>query len=1163
MRPGGDELLALWREAGEWWRNEPSREIRRVLSATGKVLEKEGILKVNTGPLNITENSNAKAWRSRDDKVEHHCRRTPLPEFEAFEGKQKPYALLHLMSGYGYGRSTLFAEMLPTFHECQEYAAVLLADPFSLTGAVEFGRKRKDTNMRALIGATFEMEDGGELVLVARTKKGYRSLSRLITECHLGEPRLFPLCNFERLERHSEDLLCLTGGDAGPINRFLTRSERAEAQSYLDRLIGIYGRQNVFLQIERSFLPWERAVNRELLEIATQMQIVPVAGGPITHRRPEYFPAQDILVCVETLCAIDDVVGRKPRRDPTQPSFRPTPQRALNGERYLRTPDEMAMLFADHPELLLNTMRIVERCDEDVLPPTTELPPFCENEPALLRQLVFEKAAHLPDRPARTKRLNEELACIIRNRFAGHFLVAWDMCRWAHGQGIILSGRGSVVDSAVAYCLDLSRVDAFEHNLHFDRFLPSDGSKRPDIDIDFEARRRDEVRSYLANKYGDDHVATVGAVGTYGTRGIVREVGKVLGIPQENLSYLIKRLHGSVSPDRLEQEIENKPELRDSGIPRERFRWVFRLAEMLMEIPRNLRSHSSGIVISRNPIADTVPVVYSGAEGVKIIQWDKRSAKYFFDKFDVLCLRGNDALSDTQERVRLQSPSFSVEDLPLDDENVFRAMRAGELIGVPQSASPAMRQAHIRLKTQHLKDAGIVQAAIRPGVGGAVKLNELIARRRGKPFEYIHPELEDILKPTWGIIVFQEQVDLLLQTFGKYTSGEAEEIRESIYKRRRADVVTKIRESVLSRIMEKGGYPPEVAEEVYQLVAQFQGYGFAEGHALAFADISIRSVYCQQNFPSEYFSALLDAQPAGYYGPCTLVNEARARGVIILPPNINRSGIKFKVEDVRAKDDPKILMPNGAIRVSFNQIGNLSKETRLRIMAEREHKPYSSFFDFVARVRPPRDEIEALILCGAFDELHPNRRALLWSVPTALRFSHVKAESPASLTLHIPEPELPEAVQDFSIQERAVYERQVLDLDVDHHLMAFERERAQAKGAKTAAEAGRLPHKTKAFVVGNPIRLRFPPTASGKRVMFFDLEDETGLLNVTCFNETYLLDGHTVICSRYVTVVGEAQCRDGHIAFLASRVFPYKPGLQRQISSPGPLPITVSDFLVS
>lgn len=1192
MPPAGNEILARWREAGEWWEGAPQREFCRYLDAQGVRREKSRALACLTDPA--PTDSYERIPVIRDDKVA--AANGHIPDFD-FKGQKpklprQPYAALHVMSGHAFGRSTISAAELSILPVTKQYQAALLADPFSLVGAVEFNHYASEMGMQALIGASLEMDDGGELVLVSRNTNGYRNLSRLISECHLSEPRLYPLCNRERLAKHSEDLLCLTGGDPGPLNRLMVHGKEAEAKGYLEMLIRLYGRENVFVQIERSYLPWEITVNRKLLRLAEEMEVIPVAGGLITHRTPPDFPALDAMVCVETLCLIDEVEGRKPRRDPSQPQLVFPPRRPLNAERYLRSPEQMKRLFADRPDLFENTLKVAERCEKSVLPQRTLLPSFCEDETALLYTLTYEGAQRLFRKVSteQKKRLNMELARLTHNKFEGHFLVAWDMCRWARDQGIVLSGRGSVVDSFVAYCLGLSRIDALKHKLHFDRFLPAQGRKRPDIDIDFEAKRRDDVRNYLVNKYGKDHVATVGAIGTYRTRGIVREVGKVMGIPSEDLSYLIKRLHGSVSPDRLEQEIERKPELRNSNIPRERFHWVFRLASLMMDLPRNLRSHSSGVVISRDPIADTVPVMHSAVDGVNIIQWDKRSAKHYFDKFDVLCLRGNDVLGDLQERIRVQSPDFNIEDLDVEDEEAFRAMRAGHLIGIPQSASPAMRQAHIRLETKTFHDAGIVQAAIRPGVGGAVKLNELIQRRKSGNYTPRFKELTRILKPTYGIIVFQEQVDMLLQEFGDYSSDDAEEIREAIYKQRGSKYVKGLKETVIQRIMEKN-HRRELAEEIYSLVAQFQGYGFAEGHALAFADISIRSIHCQQNYPAPFFAALLDAQPAGYYGPCTLVNEARNRGVTILPPCVNRSDLKFRVEDVISDMDPKVVMPQSAIRISLAQITGLSKQTAEKIVTKRKSGPYESFFDFVARVRPQRDELEILILCGAIDSLESNRRALLWAVPRSIRYGNLRQDSEGneienpdlaafnvpvakhseiqtpksenvSLPLYIPPPQMPTDIEDFNHGEKAQQERQFLELDVKHHLMAFERDRIISKGGRTAMEAGSLPHKEKCFVVGNPIRLRFPPTSSGRRVMFFDLEDETGLLNVTCFNETYLRYGHVVICNPYITLFGEAQNRDGHIAFMASRILTYQPVLRVPEENAKQL-FAIADFLMT
>jgi error-prone DNA polymerase len=737
MPSDGVETLALWREVGQWWAGEPQLEIHRFIDRKGIRRQEEKQLP----PLAPVHNSVKDPYqedfkeeivlriqKERDDKVARACGLLPdqdLSDFTIDPGKQR-YAALHAFSGYAFGHSTFVAAELPAVAGQRGYKAILMADPFSLVGAVEFWKTADAVGVHPLIGASFEMAEGGSLVLVATNKQGWKSLSRLISTCHLEEPRLFPLCNWERLEKHTEGLLCLTGGDTGPLNRYLVRKEFGQAKALLEKCIHLYGQDNVFVQIERTYQPWEINVNEHLLQLAQELKVTPVAGGQITHSRPEHFVAQDTLVCIESLCLIDEIVGRKPTREEIQPQIQPPPQRALNAERYMRTATQMERLYADHPELLTNTERILEKCDKDILPSRTELPVLYPNEAAVLRTETYLAAQtlHKSISAKLKKRLDFELDRIIRNGFAGHFLIAWDMCRWSREQGILLSGRGSVVDSAVAYCLGLSRIDAYKHNLHFDRFLPEDGSKRPDIDVDFEAKRRDDVRNYLVKKYGNDHVATVGAIGTFFTRGIVREVGKVMGIPQENLDYLVKRLHGSVSPTRLEQAIDAKPELRDSGIPRERFHWVFKLADLMMDLPRNLRSHSSGVVISRDPITDTVPVIQSAVDGVKILQWDKRSAKRCFDKFDILCLRGNDVLSDTETRVRTQQMDFRVEDLSTDDPEPYRAMRAGQLIGVPQSASPAMRQAHIRLGTKDLDDARLVQAGIRPGVGGAVKLNE-------------------------------------------------------------------------------------------------------------------------------------------------------------------------------------------------------------------------------------------------------------------------------------------------------------------------------------------------------------------------------------------------------------------------------------------------------
>lgn len=1177
------EKIAHWREAGAWWEGEPEREFIQYRDAQGVIHQRERVRPSVRNELRDA-GSSASVRRRYDEEWtlrQRHGRgerigtaqdkgaRNVNLVAQCRSATAPPYVPLHVVSSYSFGRSTLFAEEIPDHAAAYELPAVALTDRFSLTGVVEFAHRARQVGVKPVIGATLELEVGGSVVVIATSKRGYRSLSHLITMAHLTQPRGYPLCTYEMLETHARDLLCLTGGNSGPVDRMLALGDDTAAGERLERLIAIFGKHNLYVEIERSFLPWSIQVSKKLIAMARAYGITVVAGGAITHKSKSHFPAQDINCCIETLCEVGDLIGRKPRRHSSQLQLPTFPDRALNAEQWFLSREEMLQRFHDDPEMVVKTQSVADRCDGDVLPVRTRLPEHWTTPAYVLREVTMigarERYGKIP--MALARRLNDELSRIIRLNFATHFLVAWDLCRWAEAHGVLYSGRGSVVDSAVAYCLGLSRIDAWKHNLHFDRFLPESGEKRPDIDIDYEARRRDDVRNYMIRKYGVEHVASVAAIGRLCARGIVREVGKALGVPNEVIGPIAKRVHGSIAPDELRVALRERPELRgDSGMAR-RLEWICSLASDLADVPRNFRLHSSGVVLSDAPIADTVPTIWSAGESdvedhLRMVQWDKRSCKHFFDKFDLLCLRGQDVLSGVQSRLRTSEASdsreeFCVSKLPLDDPHTYAAMRSGELIGIPQSASPAMRQAHMRLRTENLDDASLVQAGIRPGVGGAVKLNELIARRRGyKTYRFEHPQLERILGSTYGIVVFQEQVDQLLQAFCDYNSDEAEEIREAIHKRRREDYGRIIRGELMRRMKTKG-FHRHIAELVCELVAGFKGYGFAQGHALAFAEVSVRSIYCQQNYPAQYFASVLDAQPAGYYGPVTLCNEARNRGVKILPLDVNRSDIPFVVEDVIAEEYGNMSVPASGIRVSLRQVLGLKAETMRRIVSNR---PYRSLYEFVEKVEPAVDELKNLIVSGAFDALHPNRRALLWTVRDAVQRAKCM-KGLGGLRSDCDEPVCESDIEDFSELEKALQERRVLGLDVHRHLMAFEREHVGSRGGIPTSEAKRLKHGEKAIVVGNPIRLRFPPTPSGKRVVFFDLEDETGLLNVTCFDRVYQRDGRNIVREAYVTVLGEAQDRDGHIAFLARRVFAYRPTIARRIHHAHPLPVGSSDFL--
>lgn len=1173
MSAGGEKVVARWREAGRWWDGEPYREVSRVLLPTGKVKEViqefpclgDPILKAKPEPHveDHREDLDFRYGKVRDEKIKLALGLVPDRTYpDLSKPTSPPYALLHAVSGYAFGRGSMLADEIPVIAAARGATSALIADPLSLAGAVQFSKSAAAVGIKALIGTTMVLPEGGELVLVAKNNVGYRSLCRLITECHQGEPRLFPLSSWERLERHKEGVLCLTGGNVGRLTRLALKGRGYEAKDFLNRLVSLYGRQNVVVQIERSHLPWGEGINERLLHIAAEMQLLACAGGITTHAQRSHFPAQDVIACIHSLCSIEDVQGRKPTRHKDQPQAKDTPARSINAEQYVRSAAAMAKLYADRPYLITNTHLVANMCDDVVLPGRTSLPTLYPNEPAMLAEATYAGAVRLYPKIYKgiARRLERELRVIAERGYAGHFLLAYEMCDWATSVGIQLSGRGSVVDSLVAYCLGMSRIDAYKHNLSFERFLPLDGSKRPDIDIDFEANRRNEVRDYLVRRFKAENVATVGAYGAFNTRGIVSGIGKVMGLPEATIKDLTEKLHGGVSPAALEDALSKRPELRDSGISVERFRWVFKLAERLTDVPRNMRAHPCGVVVSSEPICDISPVVRSAVEGVNVIQYDKGSAKPFWDKFDVLCLRALDILGYTQERVRTKDTRFSASTVPTDDPETFRTMRAGDLIGITQSASPAMTAAHVRVRTNSLPDAALVQACIRPGVGGAIKNDLLVARKHGEAWTVEHPLMRRVLGKTYGVVVFQEQVDQLLVEFAGYTTGEAEEIREGMYKRRRENYIQSVEEEIKTRIVDNG-FGVHMAQSIYDMVSPYTGYGFAEGHALAFAETTIRSLWCKINHPAEFFAAALEAQPAGYYPSHTLANEARNKGVLMLPPSINRSGLSYTVEDVQALDDPKLVVPNGGVRVPLTRIMGVSANLCERTMIERRNGPYTSLAEYALRAQPEEDELQQLILCGAFDELHPNRRATLWGISDALQYGRSYSGMEGALPFSIPPPVPPTDVSDFLPSERALIERKLLGLDVEHHLMGFERQRVSAKGVLTTRDAKSLGPGDKAMVVGNPMRLRMPPTKSGRRVVFFDIEDEFGILNVTVFDETYLRDGHALVTQPYVLVWVTAQDRMGHKAFLASSIVPYKPTFSGEPLRGVAIPLVTADFL--
>ena len=1026
--------------------------------------------------------------------------------------------------------------------------ALALTDHDNVAGAVEFDRAARAAGIKPIQGAEITLlldEPAGpagsspataHLVLLATGPRGYARLCRLLTRAHLERPRGEPALPWAALLEEvapggeplaGHGLIALSGCRRGPVLQPLLRGDRATALERARRLRDAFGRENFFLELQGGWLPGNRALNRALADLAEALGVGVVATNDVHYATRDRFAVHDLLACVRLGISVDD----------------PHPQRHLNADNDLKSPRAMARLFAGHPQALKATLAIAERC-EPALPagpvprPAFPLPPGVRAE-AFLREQVERGAQWRYGRitPRIRQRLEHELAIIERLQLADYFLLVWDVARYARQQGIRCAGRGSAADSAVAYCLGITDVDAIERGLLFERFLSLERAEQPDIDIDFDARYRDQVADYVERRYGPEHVATVCTYQTYHARGALRDFGKALGFPEAVIDRIAKRVPYYLSRH-LGRALEEVPELRDLDLPRERFRRLVALCEAAAGLPRHMGTHLGGLVISRQPLLDLSPLQRS-AKGRRILQFDKRGVEELgLVKLDLLPLRTLGAVEEAVQVIRRRDPAFDYDHIPLDDRATYELLATGETVGAFQLESPAQRALQPRLRPENLEDVVASVAIIRPGPIKGDMVEPFLARRRGRePVTYLHPKLEPILRKTWGVVLFQEQVIEIATAIAGFTPGEADRLRRVMTHARSPEEMEDIGRHFLHRAREQG-VDGEVAQAIFRMIQGYASYGFCEAHAAAFGVTAYKTAYLLAHYPAEWYAALLSLQPMGYYPPNTLCVEAARRGIRILPLDINASRVGFAASP-------------GAIRIGLRAVKGLGEEAAAAIVAEREREgPFRHFMDFLLRLAArrgdadepalDRDQVAALIRAGAFDGLHPNRRALLWGLEEALATAR-SAAGGGALAQGLAAAYTPPAVADFPDLEKWAMEREVLGIDVHRrHLLAMLREGLDARGYRSAAALRRLPAGRPVRAAGIPVRPHRPPTRSGRVIVFLTLEDETGLVDVTVFEEVYQRYGRWIFTDPPVplAVEGVLQDRDGARALLARRVIP-------------------------
>lgn len=1017
------------------------------------------------------------------------------------------YVELHASSAFSFLRGASLPEDLVATASDLGLGRLAVLDRDGLYSAPQVHGFSRDQGLVAHVGAEITLADGSALPLLVRNRTGYENLCQLISRAKLtprdasvtpagmspGEDpqnRKRPcFATWTELTEHADGLIALTGDEDGAVSRALSQGDLRSANETVARLKNIFGADNVCVEMQRRRIRGEDTQLRLLADLAEAQRLPLLATSGARHATPAGRIVADAFTCLRHHTTLDRA-GRL---------------LSENAERHLRSAAQMRALFSDYPQAVENTVRIADRLEFTLQNLGYTFPAFPvpddETMDSYLRKTTFacaEKKFGRALTPSLRDKLQHELELICRLGFAGYFLIIWDICQWAREErGTLIQGRGSAANSAVCYVLGITAVNPLEHELLFERFLSegrigADGNPSwPDVDLDLPSgERREEVIQEIYKRYQPHGAAMVANVVTYRGRSTIREMGKVLGLPEDALNRFSALYANGDFPHTLQLE----DQLRTAGLPREhpRFAALVALCRQVKGLPRHLGQHSGGMVLCPGKLNRVVPLEPASMEGRTIVQWDKDDCENLgLVKIDFLGLGMMAVLQECFELcARRPDGPKSFDELPRDDVATYDMICEAKTVGVFQIESRAQMSTLPRFRPRNLYDLAMQVAIVRPGpiVGNLV--HPLIRRRKGEePVDYIdpslEPKLEPILRRTMGVILFQEQMIAIAMQLAGFTGGEAEELRRAMgftKNTRRLDrIKAKLRDHLQAR-----GHSPAVIDKIVEAVSAFAFYGFPESHAISFALLAYASSWLKRHRPAEFFACLLNNQPMGFYSPATLLQDARRYcGLKIHPVCVVKSEWGFSVES------------DGAIRIGLSYVRGLKEAAVRALLAERARKPIRSMNDFLARTQFSAAERRALAATGALNAFAPHRRAALWQVEAAWSadetlFRHAQEQTPdffegrSDGTAHA----------DFPLKRMTLAERIAADFEGmsltagDHPMKLFRHALPEVTPANEL-----IVEKDGQWVTiaGSVICRQRPGTAKG--VVFVSLEDETGVAN--------------------------------------------------------------------
>jgi error-prone DNA polymerase len=1023
---------------------------------------------------------------------------------------------LHARSAFSFLEAAALPEALAERAALLEQPALALLDRDGLYGAPRFYRAATRVGINPLVGAEVTLAEGGRLPLLVESPEGYQNLCRLLTTIKMRASKPDGAATLDEIAAHAAGLVCLTGGDDGPIALALESGGAAAARDRLDRLVSIFGRGNVYAELQRHLRRAEEARNDWLRGQAATLGLPLLATNAPRLAERRQRPLLDALTCIRHHTTLDRA-GRL---------------LADNSERYLRRSRDMERLFADCPEAVANTGELAIRLaftlkhlgyrfPDYPLPPGQTPIGYLRHLAEAGRRVRYQRDPKLAERAR--KQIARELDLIARLDLAGYFLIVWDLVEYCRRENILVQGRGSAANSAVCYALGITAVDPVGMELLFERFLSEERGEWPDIDLDLPSGdRRERVIQYVYERYGRLGAAMTANVITYRGRLAAREVGKALALPPdliERLSRFVSEFEYKDPGDTLLTHLSAAG--CDPAHPR-----IQRFAELwtaIQDLPRHLGQHSGGMVICQGRLDAVVPLEPASMPGRSVVQWDKDDCGALgIVKVDLLGLGMMSLLQDAIEMLAARGHVVDLAQLPPDDATVYDMLKRADTVGVFQVESRAQMATLPRLRPERFYDLVVQVAIIRPGPIVGDMVHPYLRRRAGREEVTVpHPSLEPILRRTLGVPLFQEQLLRMAMATAGFTGGEAEELRRALGFKRSVRAMDEIEEKLRAG-MSRQGITGEPAEAIIRSITAFALYGFPESHAASFALLAYASTYLKAHHPAAFYAALLNNQPMGFYHPATIVRDAQRHGQALKPIDVTRSGWLCAIED------------DGSVRLGLRYVKGLREDVGKRIEAERGARPFDSVADLVRRSEVNREELARLGEVGALRGLRLERRQALWEGERAIR-------PPGPLYAALPDSPSASPLRRMTVEERVVADYEGTDLSIGPHPMALRRRRLAATGVVRAADLAGLPDGSPVRVAGAVVVRQRPGTAKG--FVFLNLEDETGLINVIVRPQFFARYRLLLTAEPFLLVAGRLQHEDNVISVRAEGLWQLDMGI--------------------